>query len=242
MKIFVGVISCGEGDKDRSFSSIEAQERGNIISDVEIFKIDDLSEKKAHDLLHEAFRDASMNNYDVLIKVDADTVLAHQQIFINICEQFVANPKVTKVQAPLHDYFIDDLLNGLNSFSRNVKFRKSCDTLFCDRVDEAHNVRLYQRDLPQSLIPAGFHCHYATECQAFHYGLHRELKGQKDTLALVKKAFQKNRDRIRGMALLGAQAAGSFTKFGGFNYADKQFCDAFEKSSNEYDRLITCLR
>ena len=129
----------------------------------------------------------------------------------------------------------DGLINGLNSFSTRVIFNDTQDELYCDRqVDTNHDVVLRGDDLPAALRPAGFHCHHATERQAFHYGLHRMLKGQQANIDRVTAAWQRDRDPIRSFVLLGAHAAKDFAQHRRFNYDDAEFEAAFLHAQHSY--------
>ena len=177
-------------------------------------------------------------SHDLFVKVDADTVLASVTTLAQIWEQFKANPRVTGLQAPLHDYMTDSLINGLNAFSTKVVFNDTRDELYCDRqVDTNHDVVLREKDLPASLIPAGFHCWNSTDEQAFHYGVHRMLKGQRATIDKVRVAWNRDHDRPRAFALIGAKMAHRFAASRKFNYTDDLFKATFEEASTHYDEL-----
>ncbi len=222
-EIFIGTMCCGEGDFDAHLKSIVEQVGITII---EHKIISDQPEKQAHDLLWSSFTRAS-SHCDMLTKIDADTVLAHPEVLIRTYEIFVANPRVTSVQSPLHDYFTDGFINGLNSFSPKVKFNAAPE-LYCDRVDTGHDIQVLAGSVPETLRPAGYHCHHANEVQAFHYGLHRALKNQWPLLRTVEAAHEKHGDRIRLFATLGAEASGAFRDNRGFNYQDERFIKAFK--------------
>src|ERR1700680_4550668 len=116
-KIFVGTMHMQEGDFQACLASIQAQE--NVV--VSHVIISGLKEKEAHNALWNAWRQQGPYN-DLFIKIDADTVLANTNILRNFWDLFQTNPRITGVQAPLHDYFTDSFINGLNSFSKKVVF------------------------------------------------------------------------------------------------------------------------
>lgn len=228
-KVFVGTMYCGEGDFDLSTASISSQVGVEVVRMV----ISNLPEKEAHNALWSAWRERQ-SSFDCFLKVDADTVLAHPNVIASYVE-LLKNPDITGIQAPLADYFTDDLINGLNCFSPKVTFRDTADDLFCDRhVDVDHNVVIGSHEVPNVLRPAGFHCHHSTDIQAFHFGVHRALKGQAGVIEKVRHAWHKHKDRHRGLVILGAQYAAQFHKNRRFNYNDKELVDAFDRALSTY--------
>lgn len=233
-RIFVGTMYTQEGEFQDCIARIQAQE-GVVVTHV---IISNLKEKEAHNALWKAWRDAK-DSHDLFVKIDADTVLATTTMLADIYAQFVANQRVTGLQAPLFDYMTDSMINGLNVFSPRVVFNDTNDELYCDRkVDEGHDIVLRERDLPESLVPAGFHCFDPTDRQAFHYGLHRMLKGQTATLDKVFNAWARDRDRARLFALVGAHMSPRFVNNRSFNYDDSEFETAFLEAEARLDELV----
>jgi len=233
-RIFVGTMYTQEGEFQDCITRVQAQE-GVVVSHV---IISNLKEKEAHNALWKAWRDAK-DSHDLFVKVDADTVLASTTTLADIYTQFQSNERVTGLQAPLFDYMTDSMINGLNVFSPRVVFNDTNDELYCDRkVDEGHDIVLRERDLPEALIPAGFHCFDPTDRQAFHYGLHRMLKGQTATLDKVFNAWARDRDRPRLFALVGAHMSPRFVNNRSFNYEDPEFEAAFVEAEKRYDELV----
>lgn len=229
-RIFVGTMFCGEGDLQQCLSAIHNQ----IDVDVEHMLISNLPEKEAHNRLWDAWR-KRQNQFDLFVKIDADTVLRSSNVLRTVCNLMEANSNVTGIQAPLHDYFTDSHIMGLNCFRNNVIFQDTQSELYCDRgVDVGHNVVL-RTNLPEELSPAALHCHYASEQQAFHFGLHRQLKNQNDIIAKVKKAYDKNHDKLRGLVLHGANRANRLRTT--FNYTDIEFLAEFNDVVSNYDSL-----
>lgn len=232
MKVFVGTLYSGEGDFTKCVASIVEQQDIDITCSV----ISDLPEKEAHNALWDAWNDAK-KDHDIFVKVDADTVLQHPRVLKNVCDLFASNERLTGIQCWLHDYFTDGLIYGLNCYSRNVVFKRTEDNLFCDRVDTNHDQVLRGGALPKELFPAGQHCHHANELQAFHFGLHRQLKKQDNILHLVRKAWERDRDSIRAWALVGAHVAEQFRSNHRFNYTDPEFIAVFNSSMGLVGRV-----
>jgi hypothetical protein len=235
-RIFVGTMYTQEGDFQTSLFRIQKQEGVEVTH----FIVAGLKEKAAHNALWHAWNDQK-SSHDLFVKCDADTVLADRNTLAEIAAQFKRD-RVTGLQAPLHDYMTDGLINGLNAFSPKVTFNDTQDELYCDRqVDTDHDIVLHEKDLPASLVPAGFHCHTATNKQAFHFGVHRMMKNQKPTINKVFAAWYQHRDRIRGYALIGAQLSPRFVQNRKFNYADPEFIAAFEEAEKRYDEFAASI-
>jgi len=222
-----------EGEFEGCLKQIRGQ-KGVIVAHV---IISGLREKEAHNALWHAWRHQG-SSHDVFVKVDADTVLASPNTLADIAALFKANPRVTGLQAPLQDYMTDSLINGLNAFSTKVVFNDTQDELYCDRqVDTNHDIVLREKDLPASLIPAGFHCWNSTDQQAFHYGVHRTLKGQKATIEKLQAAWERDHDQARAYALIGVRLAHRFATSRKFNYGDELFQATFEEAQRSYDEF-----
>lgn len=236
-RIFVGTMYTNEGDFQLSMDRIRRQEGVTVTH----FIVAGLKEKEAHNALWHAWKD-QRPGHQLFVKVDADTVLADRQTLRHIYDLFAADPRVTGLQAPLHDYMTDGLINGLNAFSPHVVFNDTQDELYCDRqVDTGHDVVLREKDLPATLIPAGYHCHSSSDKQAFHYGVHRALKGQTTVMGKVWAAWNQNRDRVRAYALIGNGMSHRFAQNRKFNYTDPEFLSAFEEAEKRYDEFAADL-
>lgn len=229
-RVFVGTMHYQEGDFQSCLRSVHAQKEIKLTH----FLISGLGEAEAHRELWAAWRTAR-GSHDMFVKVDADTELAHDHVLSAFWSRMSLNERITGIQAPLHDHFTNDNINGLNCFSPRVIFRDSDDPLFVDRVDTNHDVVVASWQVGPLLTPAGFHCRAATDVQAFHYGLHRALKGQQHVINRVNIEWTKSGDRKRAMVLLGAKAAPSFVDKSGFNYPDARFKAAFQTAVNEFD-------
>ena len=177
--VFIGTMFTGEGDYDDACLAISNQQNVKIHHVV----IKNLPEKEAHNALWSAWREAK-NDFDMFVKVDADTILSHQNVIFELWTMMFKNTRITGIQAPLYDHFTDGEINGLNCFSPKVTFRDTADSLFCDRnVDVDHDIVIKASDVPLSLKPAGIHCSKAHHLQAFHFGVHRMLKNQHGIIA-----------------------------------------------------------
>ncbi len=223
-RIFIGTMFSGEGDFDECVKMVAMQRDVHVTHKV----ITNLPEREAHNALWQSWREAK-NTHDLFVKVDADTVLAGYNTLKTIWELMSSDVRITGLQAPLHDFFTLEMINGLNCFKPSVTFNDTSDDLFCDRrVDVGHDVVISSENVPDSLRPAGFHCYGTTPKQAFHFGLHRALKGQSNIIERVRRAHVNAGWSLkRQLVLEGASCAGIFAD-GSFNYTDDRFNEAFD--------------
>lgn len=232
-RVFVGTMYCGEGDYLECHRALAKQTGVTITHRL----ISDLPEKEAHNTLWATWRTVK-HEHDMFVKLDADTVLAHDEVLLEFWRMMQANARITGIQAPLHDYFTDGNINGLNCFSPRVTFRDTADELFCDRqVDVDHDIVVKADGVSTGLRPAGLHCHHATERQAFHFGIHRALKKQFHVIDQVRLAQRAHGDDLRAWALIGAGVAPVFNGswgMGGFNYGDELFIQEFERIKRRF--------
>lgn len=238
-RVFIGTMYCGEHDFERCKQALLSQADVSI----EHCIIENLPEKEAHNRLWDSWRAVQNTTFDMFVKVDADTVLMHDRVLIELWNTLQSNKRITGIQAPLHDYYTDGFINGLNCFTNSVTFSPSIDPLYCDRnVDSGHDIVLKAEHVSDALKPAGQHCHHASAMQSFHFGLHRTLKNQHPTLARVRAAWERKHseklDDNRSYALLGASVAGSFTRAGGFNYNDPELLQAFNDAETRKEQLL----
>lgn len=236
-KVFVGTLYCGENDYSECCNAIARQTNNSGLIQFEHITISNLPEHEAHNLLWKEWR-SRQQEYDLFVKIDADTILRHDSILEKIVYCFSENTRLTGLQAPLHDFFTDSNISGLNCFSSKVTFKDTNNNLYCDRVDIGHDVVYREHELPKDLVPAGYHCFHASPKQAFHFGLHRALKNQSGVIDKTRKAWlDHDQDIIRGYALAGAIAARQFHNTG-FNYIDRQFLEAFDYATQNLQTII----
>ena len=228
-RVFVGTLASNEAEFEDCCEEIRSQEGVEIKHHI----ISDTPEYEAHNKLWESWTKVK-SDYDLFVKVDADTVLCRPTALTDIYLLF-SDPAVTGAQILLHDYFTDRLIAGLNAFSPLVEFRQSSRRLFADRADGNHNVVL-KGEVVKHLAPIGWHCLYPHPRQAFHFGLHRALKKQKEVIVRCASVWLEKRDEPRSWALTGAMAAGWRLRYS-FDYGNARFKAAFERYRNDRKRL-----
>ena len=227
-RIFVGTLACGESELADCRVSVVAQKDVLVTHHV----IESLPELQAHNALWHAWA-AAKGAHDLFVKIDADTVLARDTALAEIAALF-EDPDITGAQILLHDYFTDQLIAGLNAFSRSVIFQKGTDRLFADRVDVGHRKQL-KGEAVRHLAPIGWHCRSPLPRQAFHFGLRRALKKQHEVIARCAEVWLGARDEPRGWALAGAMSTGWWLRRH-FDYGDKRFERAFEALRDPKER------
>ena len=215
MRIFVATLYAGENEFEECVESINRQ-KGVTFEHV-ILK--HLGNKEAADTLYKTFMERSAE-FDLLIKIDADTVLVDDHLFSNISHKFRENDWLDLLEIPLHDFLSDQLIWGLNSFRSTVKWKPAQENLFVDDFKPVPKNR-WISDCKE-LAPAGIHCKNPSHLQAFHYGVYKGLKviqpeiGEKviskihsnmEKIERTYAHFKRKRDIRLGFAVLGAELA-----------------------------------
>lgn len=224
-KVFVGTLESGEAEFDLSKKLILEQAGVAVSHKV----ISNMQEFDAHQTLWREW-ESSKTEFDLFVKVDADTILARPTVLFEIAELF-DDPEVSGIQIPLYDYFSCSLIAGLNAFSKNVRFVKPRHKLFADHSDTNHS-RILKGSEVEHLAPAGFHCSNPSPRQSFHYGFRRALKKQDKILQMCANAWINTRDEARLWALAGAFSSRWWHKFIGFGYDN----NCFERAISRYMR------
>lgn len=168
MKFLVGVLYCGENEFDSCIDSIE-QQQNSIHS---AFVIKNKIKRDAHKLLYNTFM-SQCQDFDIFVKVDADMVLARNNLFESIGQYFSQRNWLHHLQIPVEDWYSLRLIGALHSFRSNVQWGKTRDNVFTDRSPTIPRQREYHEG---SLSPAAYHCPNPTPYQSFHYGIHRGVK------------------------------------------------------------------
>ena len=230
MKIFVGTMEHGELDFKNCAAAVARQQEVELVH----YVVSNKPECAAHEDLFSKWNSVKQD-YDLFLKVDADTVLSSDLVAKTLADLFTVNERLTGIQAWLHDYMTDSMIYGLTCIRNTVTVATKVDPLYCDRVDSNHDVVLRGDQLPKELNPAGLHCHFASELQAFYYGFHRGKKEQVEIHERVFKAWSVNKDHVRGMALMGFKFSRSNNIA---NYDDREFQDMYVAAKKEYDVLV----
>lgn len=206
MKILVGTLFCGENEYADCLASIKKQTFQNY----DHLVIENLPELEAHYKLYQTFIDRS-EDYQILIKVDADTVLLSEYLFENIAEKMQKNQWLEVMNIGVSDFFTGEMIPaGIQIYRNTVRWNFEKDTVFPDVPLLDPDRYLYDKT---ELAPAATHCQNPSPAQAFHYGVHRGLKSVQRIhstthwrmLQKVWENFLACRDTRLGLAVLGAE-------------------------------------
>lgn len=218
--LLIGTLYTGENELDDCIQSIKTQTYENFDHSI----IRNLSNKEAHLTLFKIFLEKS-EDYDLLIKVDADMVISDPQLFENIVRKMHENPGIDILTIAVHDFFSDQLIYGLNTYRNTVRWNLDKENLFVDIPDTPQYKYLFD---DRELAPAAVHCPNPSPYQAFHYGVHRGLKMVQPDQAEKRESsrrtkwtgmertwqhYLQTKDLRLGLACLGAELAysGMFT-------------------------------
>jgi hypothetical protein len=222
----------GEAEFEDCVSAINQQKNCKI--DHKIYS--NLSEIDAHNVLLEKFENEKQN-YDLFVKVDADTVIKHDYAF-DIVFQKLSSTGAAAAQLYLYDYFTCKNINGLNFYNPKLNhFKKTSDKLFPDR-SIVHLGRVLYSDnfIDAGIIPVGMHCAYPNDKQSFHYGFHRGLKKRDEQYQSTLASFKRYQDNARAIACGGFEFSKKFPNFSHdysseeFNKIFLQFLDGFNNA------------
>jgi hypothetical protein len=226
MRILVATLYSGESEFDECVASIRRQTYRNFHHEV----ISHLPKKRAHEALFKTFMDSG-GDFGLMVKIDADMVLARDDFFQALVSKFDSSPLIEVIGVAVHDFYSDQLIQGLNAYRRGIVW-PGVDDLFTDFMP----VGTYEIHLDaDELAPAAYHCPDPSDIQSFHYGVQRALKviqpGRRtkrpsyakshwETLERVRQNFLLRKDRRIGIAVLGAELAFR----GGFGVEHLDYC------------------
>lgn len=214
MRIFVGTLKTIENEFEECVASIERQTYQNF----EHFVFEDLPNKEAHDTLYRSFMERS-DEFDLLVKVDADMVIENEALFEGIVERFEEHPQLQDLEIAVQDFFSDRLIWGMHAYHRSVEWETNDEDLFVDRAQIPSDRHMYDEE---ELAPAAIHCKNPSPFQAFHYGVHKALKMIQPgrwpknashawfhwrNIQETRDHFLRTGDRRLGFAVLGAELA-----------------------------------
>ncbi len=238
MDILVGILYSGENEFQECLASIKNQ----TLKHKELFVVENMPNKQAHDYLYEKFMEESAR-FDLFVKIDADMVLANNELFEKIAHKFENNKLLKNIEIAVHDFFSDQLIWGMHAYRNGVRWIVSDDELMVDYVYEKPFQDGERMRDDVELAPAAYHCKNPTLFQSFHYGVHKALKviqpDRKKAMPqwsdyhfqLIKKIeenYIRTLDTRVGMAVLGAHI-GFKRKFpvSAINYTSKDLSNFF---------------
>ncbi len=244
----MGTLYSGENEYEECLASIRSQ----TFTNYDHLIIKDLPQHEAHKKLYSTFMN-HRNEYDLLIKVDADTVINSERLFEEIIRKFAENDWLEVLTIAVDDFFTGRRIQAGLQISRNtVTWDLEKNTAFPDIPNVIPEHFYYDS---AELAPAATHCKNPSRFQAFHYGVHRGIKALQRIHSTthwggiqdVWKNFQKKGDVRLGLAVIGAELvyAGKFAKFDA-DYTKSAMLDQFRAleylDSNQVRRKIQQLR
>ena len=253
MRILAGTLYSGENEFDRCVASIRRQ----TLPAAEHLVVRGLANREAHEALYGTFHDRR-NEFDCMIKVDADCVLRRDDFFAGVAELLQARAEVQLLEVRLHDWYTDRPMSGINAYRNTIPWQPSGESVFVDRLAVPPAAVLRDR---RRLAPAATHCPDPLPLQAFHFGLHRGVKavvaaerGMHETawvrqreIELTRRHLGREPDARLALAVLGGEM-GLQRQFGPdqLDYDDPAVRAAFDDvrslSLDELKRQIEAIR
>ena len=117
MRILVGTLYCGEQEFDDSVASV----KGQTHPPAEHLVIERQPKRLGHEQLFGTFMQRR-DDFDLLVKVDADMVLCRHELFAGIVERFRADDSMVVLSIKVHDYFTDRPASGLNCYRNTLRW------------------------------------------------------------------------------------------------------------------------
>lgn len=214
MRLYIGTLHSNENEFEECVASIKQQTH----PDFEHFVFSGLGNVEAHAALYGDFL-ARKNDFDLLIKVDADMVLTDKDLFLKIEEKF-RDESLEMYSIAVHDWYSDRLIAGMNTYRKTIQWQGDKGAVFVDKVGLSGK---WVSDW-EILAPAALHCPNPSPFQAFHYGVHKAMKVIQpnrpdierkhwhmcehwNNLRLTEEHFKHNPDIRLALVLLGAELA-----------------------------------
>src|SRR5918992_979837 len=245
-RILVGILACGENEKSDAIAALKAQ----TYSDWDFFLIEDKPNKQAHEELYDRFAQSKLQ-YDLFLKLDADTVFIRTSALQEISDLFHATPDIVGAGIDLIDFYSNSLIPSLAVATGGVEWPRHTDNLLVDSYTRATGRILRVSDERKAVA---VHSPNPSPLQAFRFGVHRALKAvQRDrtpqarfrhkanlqwkVLCKVWENFKIAQDRRLGLAIAGAEYVFSTEGSGcQFDYMHPLIADEF---ASRYQALTT---
>jgi len=215
-RILILTLFSGENEFESCRRSVNSQTYVN--RDQRVFE--KLPNAEAHARLYETIA-AESERYDLFFKLDADMVLADDEVLSDLVGIFEERPQLDHLVVAVTDWMSDSHVIGAHLFSNRVRWRPHAETLHVDPDPDFPGLKLVVWSPPRDLI---LHAPDPSPLQAFHVGAHRGLKSSQAYRRLwetqahnarlqwryledVWRHFQRSGDRRLGLAVLAADMA-----------------------------------
>lgn len=176
LKVLVGTLFSGENEIQSCKKSVANQSYPKNL--VEHVVIEYLPKKEAMDTLYRTFLNSDK---DILVKLDADMILADQDFIANAVRVFKHNESISMLQCSLTDFYSGEEMQGINVYSKDMVWESTVqDRLFTDKTKTPKDSRKIEWS---KFTRSVFHSPNPTAFQAFHFGVHRAIKAREAALA-----------------------------------------------------------
>ena len=169
MRILIGTMFSGENEFEECLAAIRRQE----YSEWEHFTVENLPNQAAHDKLYRTFMERA-GEFDLFMKVDADMVLEHPDVLARIAAWFGQHPRVDCLSIKVFDWFTQQHIDGMHTFSHRVTWPPRDDPVF---TDNAPNMKIRVAD-DRLFLGAVSHAKNPTPLHAFRFGVHKAWKAR----------------------------------------------------------------
>lgn len=209
----IGTLHSGEAEFEKCKRSVQAQTYKNY----EHVFFEGLPEKEAVPAVLNHFL---ASDSDILVRLDADTVLTDKDFIARVVDIFSSRPDTYLLQMAIHDFFSNDVMQGINAYRQNMPLKKNAkDALFPDRTGIKPDQRLVTWT---EFADSAVHCPDPAPFQSYHFGVHRGMKviqhnqpkfdagnAQQQMIYLEKtyENFKASQDSRLGFASLGFEQA-----------------------------------
>jgi hypothetical protein len=211
--VLVLTLYSGEAEYGRCRGSLESQ----TYREWEHRTFENLPNAEAHARLYQTIM-AESERHDLFFKLDADMVLADDEVLSDLVRVFEERPDLDHLVVAVSDWMTDSRIIGAHLFSSRVRWRRHAETLYVDPDPDFPGRKLVVEDPPRDLI---LHAGNPSPLQAFHFGAHRALQAsqiyrnlhdarahnariQWQYLNRVWRHFERCGDRRLGLAMLSA--------------------------------------
>lgn len=211
--VLVLTLFSGEAELERSIESLKDQTYRDWSQRV----FEHLPNAEAHASLYRTIM-AESENHDLFFKLDADMVLADDEVLADLVRVFEEHPELDHLVVAVNDWMTDSRIIGAHLFSSRVRWEEHEESLYVDPDPDFPGRKLVVDHPGRDLI---FHAGNPSELQAFHFGAHRALQAsqvyrglrltrphnsrvQWQYLERVWKHYRRSGDRRLGLAILAA--------------------------------------
>ena len=229
-KVLVGTMFCGENEFVDMRLSVLKQKNVEIHHQIVTF----LPELQAHQQLY-SYWEENKRKFDLFVQIDADMVLKSENAVSEAANLLMNSVERgnNSIVCLLHDWYMNDLIQGIRFSHPSVKYLCPQNNLFPDR--NLDNISTLVVTGGEPLNPIGTHSENPTLIQAFRYGLHRGMKGYSSHTQKILTENEKKFDVRRELALIGF-SFGEKNKDKNSSYSDPFFMESYMQAIGEINK------